>query len=103
MTLIFVVIGIYLLVTFVTGFIGFKKSGSSPDDYFLAGRGVGTVVMFFTLIATNFSAFFFLGFAGIGAADACGNCERVNLESCKRAMHDWRCGRREREPLMPAA
>ena len=29
-------------------------------------RGIGPVVLFFTLIATNFSAFFFLGFAGVG-------------------------------------
>ena len=38
----------------------------SADDYFLADRKLRSTLLFFTLIATNFSAFFFLGFAGAG-------------------------------------
>ena len=33
------------------------------EDYFVAGRGFGWLLLFFTMAATNFSAFFFLGFA----------------------------------------
>ena len=32
----------------------------------MANRNLGTIALFFTIIATNFSAFFFLGFAGEG-------------------------------------
>ncbi len=63
---VYLIIGIYLVVTLLSGFIFYKRAQASPEDYFLAGRGVGLVVLFFTLVATNFSAFFFLGFAGAG-------------------------------------
>ncbi|WP_299029143.1 sodium:solute symporter family protein [uncultured Thermanaerothrix sp.] len=41
-----------------------RRALQSPEEFFLAGRTLGPVVLFFTLAATNFSAFFFLGFAG---------------------------------------
>ncbi len=56
----------YLALTFLSSLIGASKEESTPESYFLANRGVGTFTLFFTLIATNFSAFFFLGFAGEG-------------------------------------
>ncbi len=62
----FVIVGVYLLFMLGVGIVGYRRSQSTPDDFFLAGRAVGPVVLFFTLIATNFSAFFFLGFAGAG-------------------------------------
>jgi SSS family solute:Na+ symporter len=43
-----------------------RRPENTPEDYFLANRGLKTLMVFFTLIATNFSAFFFLGFAGEG-------------------------------------
>jgi solute:Na+ symporter, SSS family len=61
-----VVIGLYLALMLVLGVVGYRSGTSTPDDYFLAGRKVGPIVTFFTLVATNFSAFFFLGFAGAG-------------------------------------
>lgn len=60
------IVAAYVLVTVAVGLIGNRLRERTPDDYFLAGRRVGPVVLFFTLIATNFSAFFFLGFAGAG-------------------------------------
>ena len=62
----FIVIGIYVLGTFLISIYGHRAAQDTPQDYFLAGRSVGVTAMFFTLIATNFSAFFFLGFAGAG-------------------------------------
>ncbi|AII49750.1 hypothetical protein KR52_11450 [Synechococcus sp. KORDI-52] len=44
---------------------GIQKEANA-DTYFLADRRLQAGVLFFTLIATNFSAFFFLGFAGAG-------------------------------------
>ncbi len=56
----------YLLFTFWVGLIGYKSQKNTAEDYFLANRSLGAIVLFFTLSATNFSAFFFLGFAGSG-------------------------------------
>ncbi len=65
--IIYLIILAYLLLMLASGFIGYKQSETqTPEDYFLANRGLGALVMFFTFIATNFSAFFFLGFAGAG-------------------------------------
>ncbi len=56
----------YLLFTLVVGIIGYRSENNTPQDYFLANRKIGSIVLFFTLAATNFSAFAFLGFAGSG-------------------------------------
>ena len=62
----YVIVLLYLSFMVAIGLAGHRAGRNTPDDYFLAGRGIGPVVLFFTLIATNFSAFFFLGFAGVG-------------------------------------
>lgn len=54
----------YLSFTILLGIYGYKVSEKSIQDYFLASRKIGPFVLFFTLAATNFSAFTFLGFAG---------------------------------------
>ena len=54
----------YLSLTFLSSLTGSKEESNSPESYFLAGRSVSTLVLIFTLAATTFSAFFFLGFAG---------------------------------------
>ncbi len=59
-------IGAYLLSTLAIGIIGYRSQKNTPEDYFLADRKIGSIVLFFTLIATNFSAFTFLGFSGAG-------------------------------------
>lgn len=46
------------------GFIAYRKTKKTPEDYFIAGRSFGPIILFFSLAATNFSAFTFLGFAG---------------------------------------
>jgi len=60
----FIMVVVYFVVLLVLGFLAYKKTGKTPEDYFLANRSFGSIVLFFTLIATNFSAFTFLGFAG---------------------------------------
>ena len=59
-------IGTYLLSTLIIGIIGYRSQKNTPEDYFLADRKIGSIVLFFTLIATNFSTFAFLGLAGAG-------------------------------------
>jgi SSS family solute:Na+ symporter len=56
----------YLSITFGLGFISRRNGQVNPESYFLSNRNLKTLALFFSLIATNFSAFFFLGFAGEG-------------------------------------
>lgn len=56
----------YIAITFLGSLVGTKKEVVSPEGYFLANRNLKTLTLFFTIIATNFSAFYFLGFAGEG-------------------------------------
>lgn len=66
MILIFIISAIILFFVglLVLGFFANRKNIGTAEDYFLASRNFGPVVLFFSLVATNFSAFTFLGFAG---------------------------------------
>jgi len=55
---------VYFSILLALGFFAHKLTKKTPQDYFLANRSFGTTILFFTLIATNFSAVTFLGFAG---------------------------------------
>lgn len=55
---------IYFIILLSLGLVAHKISKKTPQDYFIANRSFGSVILFFTLIATNFSAFTFLGFSG---------------------------------------
>ncbi len=56
----------YSAFTFWGSLIGIKSKEATPESYFLANRDLKTISLFFTILATNFSAFYFLGFAGEG-------------------------------------
>jgi len=56
----------YLLALLWLGAQSLGGQSKSAESYFLADRRLRAGLLFFTLIATNFSAFFFLGFAGAG-------------------------------------
>lgn len=56
----------YLIIIFWGSLIGSRPQEATPESYFLANRNLSTLSLFFTLLATNFSAFYFLGFAGQG-------------------------------------
>ena len=60
------IVVVYLIGTLIVGLLFRKRSGRSNDDFFLAGRGVGSLLLFFTIAATNFSAFTMFGFSGAG-------------------------------------
>jgi len=64
--MIYVVLISYLTFTFWGSLIGSKPKEATPESYFLADRNLSTLSLFFTILATNFSAFYFLGFAGQG-------------------------------------
>jgi len=58
-----IILVIYLAVSVGIGIYG-RSREDNAEDYFVASRKINPWVLFCTLAATNFSAFFFLGFAG---------------------------------------
>ncbi|MEE9372809.1 MAG: sodium:solute symporter family protein [Saprospiraceae bacterium] len=64
--MIYIILLVYLGFTFFGSLLGAKIKAATPESYFLANRNLKTIALFFTIIATNFSAFYFLGFAGEG-------------------------------------
>ncbi len=64
--MIYFILFLYLGFTFWASLFGRRLKNDTPEAYFLAGRNLGTIPLFFTILATNFSAFYFLGFAGEG-------------------------------------
>jgi SSS family solute:Na+ symporter len=59
----YLILLLYLGLTFFLGYF-YTRRQTSAESFFLSNRNLKTAALFFTLIATNFSAFFFLGFAG---------------------------------------
>ena len=56
----------YLTITLIIGIIFRKRASTNRVEFFLAGRGVGRLLLFFTMAATNFSAFTIFGLSGAG-------------------------------------
>ena len=54
----------YLAIMLLIAFYAYKKSTKTSEDYFVASRSIGPVVLFLSLAGTNFSAFTYFGFAG---------------------------------------
>lgn len=64
--MIYIILIAYLAFTFWGSLVGALKEKPTPEGYFLANRNLKSVALFFTIVATNFSAFYFLGYAGEG-------------------------------------
>ena len=60
---IIIILALYLCISVAIGFYG-RSDEDTAEDYFVASRKINPWILFCTLAATNFSAFFFLGFAG---------------------------------------
>ncbi len=59
-----IVLAVYLCVLLLLGYIGYRKSRRSEEDYFLAGRSQGWIVSSLTIMATFFSSWALLGAPG---------------------------------------
>lgn len=76
------VIALYLAILALLGGLSYRRTGRNPVSYFLADRGLGTLLLAFTTLATLLSAFTFFGvpadsythglgiFLGVGVTDA---------------------------------
>ena len=56
-----VLVGLYVAAVVAVGLAARHKASGSPEEYFLAGRGLGTVVLFMALFGTNATAFVLVG------------------------------------------
>lgn len=56
----------YLAVLVWLGLMARRRAKPGHEDFFLAGRGLGPALLFFTMAATNFSAFTVFGMSGAG-------------------------------------
>lgn len=56
-----VAVGVYVSVVLVLGLLARRRSSRSPEEYFLAGRGLGTLVLFMALFGTNATSFVLVG------------------------------------------
>jgi len=55
---------IYLIVVLLIGIYSFRRSLPTPEDYFMASRTFGTLVLVMSVYATNMTAFYMLGIPG---------------------------------------
>jgi solute:Na+ symporter, SSS family len=55
---------LYVCILLFIGAYGAKVSLKTREDYFLAGRGLGSIAVFMALFASNITAFTIIGHAG---------------------------------------
>ncbi|MBM7702742.1 sodium:solute symporter family protein [Metabacillus iocasae] len=55
------IIAAFMIIPLVVGFFAASKSANTSEDFFIQGRGMGAVAVFFTVAATWWSSFAFLG------------------------------------------
>lgn len=55
------ILGLFMIIPLVMGAVAGKKSLPTTEDFFVQGRGMGSVAVFFTVAATWWSSFAFLG------------------------------------------
>ncbi|MEM7391806.1 MAG: sodium:solute symporter family protein, partial [Verrucomicrobiota bacterium] len=59
------VVCVYLTILVLIGVVSSRRGTQSAEDYFLAGRGFGTFVLFMALFGTNITAFAMIGLPGL--------------------------------------
>ena len=69
---VFLLLGLYVVAVLVVGLLATRGAARSPEEYFLAGRRLGTVVLFMALFGTNATAFVFVGIPGRAYHDGIG-------------------------------
>jgi SSS family solute:Na+ symporter len=84
----------YFLIVLIIGYLTRTHWKSSPANYFLADRGLGTVVLLATMTATNFSAFTVFGASGAGYRDGYGFFPIMAFGTGFMALSFWVIGRK---------
>src|SRR5699024_5730527 len=63
---------VFLILVFGLGYVAFKRTKATPQEYFSGGGTLGTLVLFGTMFATIQSAFALLGLPQSGYIDGYG-------------------------------
>lgn len=63
---------VYVALVLAVGAAATRRAARSPEEYFLAGRGLGTGVLFMALFGTNCTAFVLVGIPGRAYTDGIG-------------------------------
>jgi len=63
-TLGIIVLLAYVAVLITIGAYGARTTLKTREDYFMAGRGLGSIAVFMALFASNITAFTIIGHAG---------------------------------------
>ncbi len=84
----------YFIIVLLIGFIARTRWRSSPEDYFLAERKLGTWVLLGTMVATNFSAFTVFGTSGAGYRDGYAFFPIMGFGTGFMALTFWILGRK---------
>lgn len=88
------VIVVYFVIVLIIGSAARTRRDSSPEDYFLAGRTLGTPILLCTMLATNFSAFTVFGASGAGYRDGYAFFPIMGFGTGFMALTFWMLGRR---------
>jgi len=88
------VIAVYFISVLAIGFITRTRWKATPDEYFLAGRGLGSFVLLGTMAATNFSAFTVFGASGAGYRDGYAFFPIVGFGTGFMALTFWLVGKK---------
>lgn len=65
-------LAVYVVLVIGVGLWANRRAAASPEEYFLAGRGLGTLVLFMALFGTNATAFVLVGIPGRAYHDGVG-------------------------------
>jgi len=63
-TVVYIALGIFGIVVLLMAVYGYVISAKTSEDYMLAGRGIGIIVMFFFMLFAISSAWTFYGYSG---------------------------------------
>ena len=55
------IIAAFMIIPLVVGVLSARQSQETSEDFFVQGRAMGSIAVFFTVAATWWSAFAFLG------------------------------------------
>ena len=86
----------YFLLVLGIGFVARTRWKSTPENYFLADRQFGTLILLGTMVATNFSAFTVFGTSGAGYRDGYAFFPIMGFGTGFMALTFWMIGRRIR-------
>lgn len=65
MTTILSIIFVYFVILLIIGYLAQRRERKTAEDYFIAGRSIGSLVMTISVFSTLFSAFTFIALPGL--------------------------------------